>query len=78
MGTERNSKDETMTRYRNRTPDDIGRDWRQSIIRLAGLDPDGKLVPLPPRSPLPENPFAVNDRAIRDAAVHRALKWTWQ
>jgi hypothetical protein len=66
-----------MTRYRNRTSDDIGRNWRQSIIRFAGLDPDGKLVPLPPRPP-PEDmldPFAANDR---DAALRRALKWTWQ
>jgi len=66
-----------MTRYRNRTPDDIGRNWRQNIIRYAGLDPDGKLVPMSPRRP----PNAETDTIARRKsalALHRAIGWTWR
>jgi len=69
-----------MTLYRTRTIADlrdIGRDWRQQIIRAAGLDPDGRCVPMPPRPP----PDAATDTAAaaeRDATLLRALEWTWK
>jgi len=61
-----------MTRYR--MPADTGRHWRQQIIRMAGLDPDGRCVPLPPRPPPDTDTAAAT--AGRDAALLRALEWT--
>jgi len=47
---------------------DPGLRWRMLIVRAAGLDPDGRCVPMRP-APIPE-PI---DRSATDAALLRAL-----
>lgn len=49
--------------------------WRQLIIRMAGLDPDGRLVPMPPRRAEP--PPGDTTRAEQDAALIRAVRVLW-
>ena len=68
-----------MTRYRYH--EEAGRHWRQQIIRAAGLDPDGRCVPMGHDKVGPVTPQDCERaaaRADRDAALHRALQWTWR
>jgi len=55
---------------------DIGRDWRQAIIRAAGLDPDGRCVPMLPARNQVEQAIDVGSIFVErpsDAALLRAL-----
>lgn len=57
---------------------DAGLRWRMLIIRSAGLDPDGRLVPMGHNKVGPVTPQDCERaaaRAERDAALFQALQW---